>query len=72
LARVDFLFAEDAVPFDPNTNWGDGNTIPGYVVKKGSGSRADVKAMAIYSDGTWTVEFQRSLITHNLDDHQFE
>ncbi len=70
-ANVDFLFA-DAVPFDPNANWSDGDTIPGYILKEGTGSRADVVAVSSYSNGIWIVEFQRSLITDNPDDVQFK
>ncbi len=70
-ANVDFLFA-DAVPFDPNANWSDGDTVPGYIVKEGTDSRADVVAVSTYTDGTWVVEFQRSLITNNPDDVQFK
>jgi hypothetical protein len=71
-ADVDFLFEADAVPFDPNAGWSDGDTIPGYVITEGTRSRADVIAVATYTDGTWVVEFKRSLITNNPDDVQFE
>ena len=71
-ANVDFIFEADALPFDPNANWSDGDTIPGYVLKDGEGSRADVITAATYTDGTWVVEFQRSLITDNPDDVQFK
>ncbi len=71
-ANADFLFAKDSVPFDPDANWSDGDTIPGYIVKEGTGSRADVTAVSSYSNGTWIVEFKRSLITNNPDDVQFE
>lgn len=71
-ANVDFLFEADAVAFDPNASWSDGDTVPGYVLKQGSGSRADVVAKATYSGGTWVVEFQRSLVTNNPDDVQFD
>ena len=71
-ANADFLFEADTVAFDPNANWSDGDTIPGYIAKAGTGSRADVIAKATYSDGTWIVEFQRSLITDNPDDVQFK
>ncbi len=71
-ANVDFLFEADAITFDPNASWKDGATIPGYIVKKGTGSRADVIAKATYSNGTWVVEFQRSLVTNNPDDVQFK
>ncbi len=71
-ANADFLLSGDAVPFDPNANWSDGDTVPGYVVKEGTGSRADVVAVSTYTGGTWIVEFQRSLITNNPDDVQFK
>ncbi len=71
-ANADFLFEADAVPFDADADWEDGDTIAGYTLKKGTGSRADVIAKATYSGGTWIVEFQRSLITNNPDDVQFE
>lgn len=71
-ANVAFLFSGDVVTFDPNANWKNGDTIPGYVLKQGSGSRADVVTMATYSDGTWVVEFKRSLVTDNPDDVQFK
>ncbi len=73
-ANADFLFAGDSntVPFNPNANWSDGDTVPGYILTEGTGSRADVIAVSTYSAGTWTVEFQRSLITNNPDDVQFE
>ncbi|MFQ5996320.1 MAG: hypothetical protein ACE5KP_01675 [Dehalococcoidales bacterium] len=58
--------------FALTANWKDGDIIPGYVLKEGNGSRADVATMATYTDGTWIVEFQRSLITNNPDDVQFE
>jgi hypothetical protein len=71
-ANADFLFADNSVPFDPNANWSDGDTVPGYILKEGTGSRADVVAVSTYTDGTWIVEFQRSLITNNPDDVQFK
>ncbi len=70
--NVDFLFEADKVAFDPDASWSDGDTIPGYIAKEGTGSRADVITKATYSNGTWIVEFQRSLITSNPDDAQFE
>jgi len=70
-ANVDFLFEADAVAFDSNANWSDGDTIPGYVLKDGADSRADVIAVAMYANGTWVVEFHRSLIIDNPDDFKF-
>jgi hypothetical protein len=52
--------------------WKDGNTIPGYVSKQGEDSRVDETTVPTYSDGTWVVEFQRSLVSNNPDNVQFE
>lgn len=71
-ASVDFLFDAAKVAFNPDASWSDGDTIPGYIAKEGTGSEADVVAKATYSGGTWVVEFQRSLITDNPDDVQFK
>lgn len=66
-----FLYADSAVPFDANAAWKDGDTIPGYILKPGEGSRADVQTKGVYADGVWTVEFKRLLDTGNPDDHSF-
>ncbi len=71
-ANADFLLAGDSVPFNANADWSDGDTVAGYILKEGTGSRGDVVAVSSYSNGTWIVEFKRSLITNNPDDVQFE
>lgn len=71
-ANPDFLMDYEAVEFDPEADWADGDTIPGYVLKRGTGSRADVVSAATYTDGTWVVELKRSLTTYNTDDIQFK
>ncbi len=70
-ANADFLIQGNTIDFDPNATWTDGDTIPGYVVKEGTGSRADVEAVGVYSNGVWTVEFKRALHTGNPDDVSF-
>ncbi|MFQ5890305.1 MAG: ethylbenzene dehydrogenase-related protein [Gemmatimonadota bacterium] len=71
-ANVDFLIGYEAVEFDPEADWKDGDTIPGYVLKAGTGSRADVVSAATYTEGTWVVELKRRLNTYNADDVQFK
>lgn len=66
-----FLFADSAVPFDADAAWVDGDTVPGYVLSPGEGSRADVHTKGVYANGVWTVEFKRLLDTGNSDDHSF-
>jgi hypothetical protein len=67
-----YLWDYEAVPFDPNAGWQDGDTVPGYVLSQLAGSNADVIAKSRYSSGTWVVEFKRALKTYNSEDVQFE
>ncbi len=70
-ANADFLIQGSTIDFNPDAAWEDGDTIPGYIVKEGTGSRADVEAVGVYSNGVWTVEFKRALHTGNPDDVSF-
>lgn len=67
-----FLFKDEAVKFNPEAAWTDKDTIPGYVLKDATGSRADVKAVGKFSDGTWVVEFKRKLDPGNPEDAVFD
>ncbi len=67
-----YLWDYQAVPFDPNAGWQDGDTVPGYVLSQLTGSNADVIAKSGFSDGTWVVEFKRVLITYDTNDVQFK
>jgi hypothetical protein len=49
-----------------------GNRIAKYTNKIPHGSRADIKAKGVWSDGKWTIEFARALKTGNNDDIQFD
>ena len=48
---------QNAVPFDANAAWKEGDLIPDYVISRqdAKGSAADNNAMASWKDGTWTV-----------------
>lgn len=61
---------ENAVPFDPNAGWKEGDLIPDYVISRqdASGSAADNNAMASWNDGKWTVVLVRPLGLTNADD----
>ena len=66
-----FLIRErNAVPFDPNAGWKEGDLIPDYVVSRedAKGSAADNKALASWKDGLWTVVIVRPLGLTNSDD----
>jgi hypothetical protein len=66
-----FLIREqNAVPFDPNAGWKEGDMIPDYVISRedAKGSAADNNAIAGWKDGMWTVVIIRPLGLANDDD----
>jgi len=66
-----FLIREqNAVPFDPNAGWKEGDMIPDYVISRedAKGSAADNNAAASWKDRTWTVVLTRPLGLANPDD----
>jgi Ethylbenzene dehydrogenase len=66
-----FLIREqNAVPFDPNAGWKEGDMIPDYFLSRANakGSAADNNAIASWKDGVWTVVLIRPLGLANDDD----
>lgn len=66
-----FLIREqNAVPFDPNAGWKEGDMIPDYVVSRedAKGSAADNNAISSWKDGLWSVVLVRPLGLTNADD----
>jgi hypothetical protein len=62
---------ENAVAFDPNAGWKEGDLIPEYVLSKegAKGSGADNKDVkGVWSGGMWTVVWVRPLNLANPDD----
>jgi ethylbenzene dehydrogenase len=62
---------QNAVPFDPNAGWKEGDLIPEYVLIREAprGSGADNKNVnGVWKDGTWTVVWARPLNLNNPDD----
>jgi hypothetical protein len=61
---------ENAVPFDPNAGWKEGDLTPDYVLSRedAKGSAADNRALAQWKEGVWTVVVVRPLDTGNPDD----
>jgi len=49
-----------------------GKSTGKYEMKTPTGSRADIRAKGVWRNGTWTVEFQRKLVTGHGDDIQFD
>ncbi len=70
-----YLREADAVPFDPDHAWQDGDTIPRRVLRPGGGSHADIDVAgeARWREGYWDVTLVRPMDTgHPLDDKAFE
>jgi hypothetical protein len=66
-----FLIREqNAVPFDPEAGWKEGDLSPDYVMSRqdAAGSAADNTAIASWKDGVWTVVIIRPLGLTNDDD----
>jgi hypothetical protein len=62
---------ENAVAFDPNAGWKQGDLIPEYYITRAgaSGSAADnATVKGTWKDGMWTVEWVRKLNTGHPDD----
>ncbi len=61
---------QNAVPFDPNAGWKEGDMIPDYLVSRAdaSGSAADNNAIGSWKDGMWTVVIIRPLGLARKDD----
>jgi ethylbenzene dehydrogenase len=64
----------NAVPFDPNAGWKEGDMVPRYYLQPGdtTGSAADNKAEGSWKDGMWTVVLTRPLNLANGDDKAFK
>lgn len=70
-----YLREGTAVPFDPEHDWQEGDTIPRRLLRAPEGSRGDVSVAgeARWRDGYWNVTLVRQLDTgHPLDDKAFE
>jgi hypothetical protein len=66
-----FLVREkNAVPFDPNAGWKEGDMLPDYMTSRedAKGSAADNTTIASWKDGMWTVVLIRPLGLTNGDD----
>lgn len=62
---------QNAVKFDPNAGWKEGDLLPQYVVSRedAKGSAADNQnTKGVWKDGVWTVTWARKLNLANPDD----
>ena len=62
-ANVTALYDSTAVQYYGTLSWFGSNHIPGWVVQKPSGSRADIKTYSNYDGSKWTLEIRRALNT---------
>ncbi len=60
-----FLAESNAVPFDPNHQWQEGDVIPQRFLRSPEGSRGAIKADGRWQDGAWEVTLTRSLEAPN-------
>ncbi len=62
-----YLREDQAVAFDPDRNWAEGDTIPRRVLRAGEGSRSDISVVgkARWKDGFWDVALVRAMDTGN-------
>lgn len=68
-----FLHEDDALPFDPDHEWREGDALPRRVLREPSGSRGAVRADGRWSDGAWRVAVTRSMEAPNpLDSKSLE
>jgi hypothetical protein len=65
---------KNAVPFDPNAGWKEGDMIPDYITSRedAKGSAADNNATSTWKDGMWTVVLTRPLGLTNNDDKNLQ
>lgn len=65
------LIEGQAVPFDANVGWAEGDTLPRRFLRTPDGSKADiaVQGRGRWADGHWDVTLHRAMDTgHPLDD----
>jgi hypothetical protein len=63
---------DTAVPFNPMTSFTPGDLLSRRVLRRPTGSAADVLANSRWENGRWQVELRRKLHTGHPDDKVFE
>ena len=67
--KTDFLIqGQNAVPFDPQAGWKEGDMLPRYFLQSAEGSAGDNKASGTWNNGEWTIVVVRPLGLANADD----
>ncbi|WP_018168011.1 ethylbenzene dehydrogenase-related protein [Thioalkalivibrio sp. ALMg9] len=63
-----YISEDNAVPFDPDHDWEEGDVIPQRFLQEPSGSRGAISASGAYEDGAWRIALTRSLEAPNERD----
>lgn len=71
IAATDVLLVAHAVEIKDYSGFKAGDTLTYRMPKMPEGSRADIKALSRYADGSWTVMLYRKLDTGHDDDVAF-
>ncbi|MFQ5887704.1 MAG: ethylbenzene dehydrogenase-related protein, partial [Candidatus Hydrothermarchaeales archaeon] len=66
------IYNGEAIEITSDIVFREGDTIPGYILEKVSGSRGDMEAKGVWEDGVWSLELKRKLNTGHDDDVQFD
>ena len=56
-----YLYEGDAVAFDPDHDWQEGDAIPQRLLRQPEGSRGSIRGSGHWSDGAWHVRMTRPL-----------
>ncbi len=68
-----FIDEHNAVPFDPDHDWQEGDVIPQRFLRQPDGSRGAIRAEGGYRDGSWRITLTRSMEAPNrLDSKTLE
>ncbi len=62
----------EAIEITDETTFTGGDTVPGYILEKPTGSRGDIIAKGVWENGVWSLELKRKLNTGHDDDVQFD
>lgn len=66
-----FLFKDEGIEIKDHKAFLPGTILPGWILNKFIGERADIKGKALWKDGMWTLEVGRKLNTGHSNDVQF-
>ncbi len=63
-----YISEDNAVPFDPDHDWQEGDVIPQRFLRAPDGSRGAIRAEGGYEDGAWRIRLTRTLEAPNQAD----